>query len=214
MFKRYKLQPKKHRPLELRTRRVGVAKRVADKTAKTLAMLKNASSSVRIRGAREAGQLEGVAEDTVKELAKMSCSEKKEVRSVFYAVAGKLLAKALPSETKAWEDVLFLYLESMKTCTAADVRRDALRLLDLLARHFSKRIAAQKEELVRWLENDHRVVSAESAHQTWKKDIEKRIGALKSMKKTEHTKAAHTDTVLLLHSCAVVRQTQGHGFAM
>jgi len=200
MFKRYKLQPKKHKPLSLRTRKIEVSHRISDENLKILAMLKHSSSTVRMRGAREAEKMETVSEEMVKEVMKMCQSEKKEVRAAFYNISERLVAKSLPSEKKVWEELLVLYMGTMKTCTVIDVRRDSLKMLDTLIRHFPERLVRAKHELIAWLENDLRIVSLEPEHEKWKLGIEKRIPLLKGLKQAPHIKANYTDKIEINHS--------------
>ncbi|KAI5188492.1 hypothetical protein NECID01_0123 [Nematocida sp. AWRm77] len=200
MFKRYKLKPKTHAPLALRARKVEVSKRITEESARLLAMLKHTSSTVRMRGAKAAGELRNLTRDMVIELLKMSQHEKKEVRAVFYAVAKKQLQAALPSELKVWEELLFLYMGTMTTCVFRDTRKDSLHMVDLLVKHFPAKLREYKAFLCTWLEKDHQVVSLEPEHTQWAQNIEKRLRALKALKKEEAVQTSYTSRISLFHT--------------
>ncbi|OAG29973.1 hypothetical protein NEDG_01520 [Nematocida displodere] len=212
MFKRYKLRPKPQKPLSLRARSVGVSKRVDDEVLKITAMLKHSSSTVRMRGAREAEKLQNVSEEMVREIMKMSKSEKKDVRAVFYTVTDKLLSKALPAESKVWEEYIFLYMSVMFTCTVVDVRKDALSLLGLIIKYFPAKTNTIKEDLHKWLANDSKIVSLDPQMAHWNKNILQSMELLRTLKKSEPAKAFFTDTIYLLHTHVIVNDSSKRYF--
>ena len=204
MFKRYKLQTKKYKPLAVRAKRVGTAKRITEEMAKIVAMLKNTSTIVRMRGAREAEKLESVGEEMAKEIVKMALSEKKDVRKTFYTVCERLLYKALPAEIKVWEELLVLYITTMQTCTMVDLRKDAVNMIDIMVKHYPARVYTMRDKLIKWLENDIHIVNIDAQYDKWKTQMQKRIRMIQAVKKTEHTKSMHTDRINMLHMCIVV----------
>lgn len=204
MFKRYKLRPKVVHPLKLRSKTVGVAKRISDEFAKILAMLKHSSSTVRMRGAREAEKMQGITEEMIRELMKMSQHEKKEPRALFYRVVNSLVAKALPTELPIWEEYLFLYLSTMATNTFADIRKDSLNLLDMVVKYFPEKTNENKQDLEKWLKNDEYVIRLDPKEPQWHKSICKRIEALRTLRKTKHASAKHTDQINMLHTHVLI----------
>ncbi|KAH9386888.1 uncharacterized protein NEMAJ01_1784 [Nematocida major] len=200
MFKRYKLKPKVIKPLAVRHKTVGVSKRISDDLQKILSMLKHSSSTIRMRGAREAEGLECVSEEMIKEIMKMCKSDKKEVRALFYRIVAKLLAKALPAELKNWEKYVILYLETMMTCTVIDVRKDSLNLLDISMKYFPEKVNAMKQELMQWLENDEKIISLEVKYTKWVQDIIMRQKVLMALHKIPHTATPFNSRIYLLHS--------------
>lgn len=199
MFKRYKIKPKVIRPLVLRSKTVGVSKRISDDLLKILSMLKHSSSTIRMRGAREADSLECIPEEMVREIMKMCKSDKKEVRGLFYKITSKFLSKALSAELSIWEEYIILYLETMMTCTVIDVRRDSLKLLDLAIKYFPEKINGIKKELEKWLKNDERIISIDPKYVKWTEDLIKRQKTLASLQKTKHVSSTFNSRVYLLH---------------
>ncbi|KAI5191533.1 hypothetical protein NEMIN01_1559 [Nematocida minor] len=200
MFKRYKLKPKVVKPLLLRSKTVGVSKRISDELLKILSMLKHSSSTIRMRGAREADSLECIPEEMIREIMKMCKSDKKEVRSLFYRITNKFLGKALPAELKNWEEYIMLYLETMMTCTMIDVRKDSLNLLDISMKYFPEKVNGMKQELLGWLDNDQKIVSLDLKYTEWSKEIVKRQKTLLSLQKTKHISVRFDSKIYLLHS--------------
>ncbi|KAI5185795.1 hypothetical protein NEHOM01_1072 [Nematocida homosporus] len=214
MFKRYKLRPKVIRPLSVRSRSIGVAKRISDELVKILAMLKHSSATVRLRGAREAEKLATISEDMIKEIMKMAIHDKKEVRSHFYRVANSLLSKALTTEQKVWEEYLFLYLSVVTKCTVVDVRKDGLQLLDMVVKYFPEKTNQTKDELIKWLVNDEKILGLDPKEVGWHKEIKKRIEGLRNLKKTQAISTPYSSTIYLGYTHLAVNGQVVRYFAM
>ncbi|KAI5165332.1 hypothetical protein NEIRO03_0290 [Nematocida sp. AWRm78] len=200
MFKRYKLKPKVVKPLAVRSKTVGVSKRIDDDLLKILSMLKHSSATIRMRGAREAEELECISEKMIREIMKMCKSDKKEVRGLFYRITQRFLAKALPAELKNWEEYIMLYLETMMTCTVIDVRKDSLNLLDISMKYFPDKVNGMKQELMKWLKNDERIMSLDPTCTKWTSDIIKRQKVLLSLQKSKHPVVPFNSKIYLLET--------------
>ncbi|KAI5138124.1 hypothetical protein NEAUS05_2309 [Nematocida ausubeli] len=204
MFKRYKLKPKVIKPLAVRSRSIEVSKRITDEMVKILSMLRHSSSSVRMRGAREAEALECISEEMIREIMKMCKSEKKEVRALFYRITHKFLGKALPAELKSWEEYIMLYLETMLTCSVIDVRKDGLNMLDISMKYFPEKANEMKTELMAWLKNDERIMSLDPKYTKWTCDIIKRQKSLMALQKTKHPVATFDSKIYLLEDSVLI----------
>ncbi|KAI5179613.1 hypothetical protein NEOKW01_0076 [Nematocida sp. AWRm80] len=210
MFKRYKLKPKVFKPLAVRSKRVEVAKRITDEFQRTILMLKNPSSTVRMRGAREIEKLESISVEMIKELMKMVNSDKKEARALFYRVTDKLLKKALPSELKQWEEYIFMYLATITTNTFIGARKDGLNLLGLAIKYYPRRTARIKDSLLSWLSNDEKILMLDPKHSEWTKEVIKKKATLQTLQPPQDPTAKHTDTIRLTYSYLCINNKEYH----
>lgn len=205
MFKRYKLKPRKEKPLQLRARKIGVDCRTEDKAAQVAGMLKNPAPSVKLRGLREAVQLPSVAEETVREVMKMSMHPKKEVRAAAYKAMGLLAGKTSSAVCMSY---VRAYVKVMMTCTDTEIRKDGLCLVDLICRRFPEGLAEMKGALLRWLRADLEITGRNVKWEGWNREISKRIGTLELQAPADPvTKASHRDRIRLYHGFWVFNGT-------